>query len=289
MSLLPFIASGIGLGAVYALASVGLVILYRASGTLNFAFGAFGGVSAFLAWQLTQDGVPAPVGWVAGVAVSTAIAYGYGRIFAPRLAHRDRVVRAVATLGLALFLFGGMALYWGVGVARRLMLPTDFSAVTLFGVRLTYTRLIALGVSLVMAGGVGLLLSRTRLGLGMRALASDRHISAAIGVRVVQIDSLAWLVNGLFAGIAGILLANINRLDASTLTFLVIPAIAAAIMARLSSLPGAFVGGMVAGMIEALLIASSPEIANLRSAGPYIAALLFLMIVGVGHGVGARE
>ena len=54
MNLLPFVASGIGLGAVYALSSVGLVILYRASGTLNFAFGAFGGVSAFLAWQLTQ-------------------------------------------------------------------------------------------------------------------------------------------------------------------------------------------------------------------------------------------
>ena len=289
MSLLPFIASGIGLGAVYALASVGLVILYRASGTLNFAFGAFGGVSAFLAWQLEQEDIPAPIGWIVGIAVSTALAYGYGRLFAPRLAHRDRVVRAVATLGLALFLFGGMALYWGIGVARRLVLPTDLNFVVLFGVRLSYTRLIALGLSLVMAGGVGLFLSRTRIGLAMRALASDRHISAAIGVRVTQIDSLAWLVNGLFAGIAGILLANISRLDAGTLTFLVIPAIAAAIMARLSSLPGAFIGGMVAGMIEALLIASSPEIANLRSAGPYIAALLFLMIVGTGQGVGARE
>jgi branched-chain amino acid transport system permease protein len=289
MSLLPFIASGIGLGAVYALSSVGLVILYRASGTLNFAFGAFGGVSAFLAWQLEQEDIPAPIGWIVGIAVSTALAYGYGRLFAPRLAHRDRVVRAIATLGLALFLFGGMALYWGIGVARRLVLPTDLSFVVLFGVRLSYTRLIALGLSLAMAGGVGLLLNRTRIGLGMRALASDRHISAAIGVRVTQIDSLAWLVNGLFAGIAGILLANISRLDAGTLTFLVIPAIAAAIMARLSSLPGAFIGGMVAGMIEALLIASSPEIANLRSAGPYIAALLFLMIVGVGQGVGARE
>jgi branched-chain amino acid transport system permease protein len=289
MSLLPFIASGIGLGAVYALASVGLVILYRASGTLNFAFGAFGGVSAFLAWQLEQEDIPAPIGWIVGIAVSTALAYGYGRLFAPRLAHRDRVVRAIATLGLALFLFGGMALYWGIGVARRLVLPTDLSFVVLFGVRLSYTRLIALGLSLAMAGGVGLFLSQTRIGLAMRALASDRHISAAIGVRVTQIDSLAWLVNGLFAGIAGILLANISRLDAGTLTFLVIPAIAAAIMARLSSLPGAFIGGMVAGMIEALLIASSPEIANLRSAGPYIAALLFLMIVGVGQGVGARE
>ena len=198
-------------------------------------------------------------------------------------------MRAIATLGLALFLFGGMALYWGVGVARRLMLPTDFSAVTLFGVRLTITRLIALGLSLAMATGIGLLLSRTRIGLGMRALASDRHISAAIGVRVVQIDSIAWLINGMFAGIAGILLANINRLDPGTLTFLVIPAIAAAIMARLSSLPGAFIGGIVAGLIEALLIATSPEIANLRSAGPYVAALIFLMIVGAGQGVGARE
>jgi branched-chain amino acid transport system permease protein len=263
MKYLPFIVSGIGLGAIYALSSVGLVILYRASGTLNFAFGAFGGVSAFLVWELTQDGVPLLLSSIVGIAVSTGIAYGYGRVFAPRLAHRDRVVRAIATLGLALFLFGGMAWYWGVGVARRLVLA--------------------------MVVGVGLLLSRTRIGLGMRALASDRHISAAIGVRVTQIDSLAWLVNGMFAGIAGILLANINRLDPGTLTFLVIPAIAAAIMARLSSLPGAFVGGMVAGMIEAVLIATSPEIANLRSAGPYVAALIFLMIVGAGQGVGARE
>jgi branched-chain amino acid transport system permease protein len=289
MNLLPFIVSGIGLGAVYALASVGLVILYRASGTLNFAFGAFGGVSAFLAWQLTQEGVPLAISSIVGIAASTGIAYAYGRIFAPRLAHRDRVVRAIATLGLALFLFGGMAWYWGVGVARRLMLPTDLDFVVLFGVRLTVTRLIALGVSLAMVVGIGLLLTRTRIGLGMRALASDRHISAAIGVRVVQIDSIAWLVNGLFAGIAGILLANINRLDPGTLTFLVIPAIAAAIKARLSSLWGAFVGGIVCGMIEALLIATSPEIANLRSAGPYVAALIFLTIVGAGQGIGARE
>lgn len=288
MNLLPFIASGIGLGAVYALSSVGLVILYRASGTLNFAFGAFGGVSAFLAWELSKSGFPAPISWLLGITASTSLAYGYGRVFAPRLAHRDRVVRAIATLGLALFLLGAMAWYWGVGVARRLVLPTDFDYVVLFGVRLSMTRLVALGVALAMVVGVGLFLRHTRVGLGMRALASDRHISAAIGVRVARIDSLAWLVNGMFAGIAGILLGNLNRLDPGFLTFLVIPAIAAAIMARLSSLPGAFIGGIVAGMIESLLIAV-PEISNLRSAGPYVAALIFLMIVGVGQSVGANE
>jgi branched-chain amino acid transport system permease protein len=225
---------------------------------------------------------------IIGIAASTGIAYGYGRVFALRLAHRDRVVRAIATLGLALFLFGGMAWYWGVGVARRLVLPTDLNFILLFGVRLSLTRLIALVLALVMVAAIGLLLKGTRIGLGMRALASDRNISAAIGVPVVRIDSLAWLLNGLFAGIAGILLANINRLDPGTLTFLVIPAIAAAILARLSSLPGAFLGGIVAGMIEALLVAV-PDAANFRSAGPYVAALIFLLVFGAGHGVGARE
>jgi branched-chain amino acid transport system permease protein len=288
MNLLPFVASGIGVGAVYALSSVGLVVLYRASGTLNFAFGAFGGLAAFLAFELTKAGVPAPVGWIVGIAASTAIAYAYGRIVAPRMAHRDRVVRAVATLGLALFMLGGMALYWGVGIARRLTLPTDLDYVLLFGVRVSMTRLVALSIALLMAVGIGLLLSRTRIGLAMRALASDRNISAAIGVRVNNIDSFAWLVNGAFAGVAGILLANINRLDPGTLTFLVIPAIASAILARLSSLPGAFIGGIVAGEIEAVLT-GFPDVMLIRSAGPYVAALLFIMILGAGQGVGAQE
>jgi branched-chain amino acid transport system permease protein len=255
---------------------------------LNFAFGAFGGLAAFLAFELIGDGVPAPLGWIVGIAASTGIAYAYGRIVAPRMAHRDRVVRAVATLGLALFMLGAMALYWGVGRARRLTLPTDLDYILLFGVRVSMTRLVALAIALLMVGGIGLLLSQTRIGLGMRALASDRHISAAIGVKVVQIDSFAWLVNGMFAGIAGILLANINRLDPGTLTFLVIPAIASAILARLSSLPGAFIGGLVCGEIEAVLT-GFPDIMLVRSAGPYVAALLFMMVVGAGQGVGARE
>lgn len=288
MNLMPFVVSGIGLGAVYALSSVGLVILYRASGTLNFAFGAFGGLAAFLAYELMRDGVPQPIAWVIGIAFSTGVAYAYGRLFAPTMAHRDRVVRAVATLGLALFLLGGMAWYWGVGIARRLTLPTDLSFVILFGVRFSVTRLIALGISVVMVVGIGLLLSRTRIGLAMRALASDRNVSAVIGVRVTATDSFAWALNGAFAGVAGLLLADLNRLDPALMAFLVIPAIAAAILARLSSLPGAFIGGMVCGMIEALLVAF-PGFANFRSAGPYIAALLFMMVFGAGQGVGARE
>jgi branched-chain amino acid transport system permease protein len=288
MNLLPFVASGVGLGGVYAMSSVGLVILYRASGTLNFAFGAFACLSAFLAWQLVQDAVPAPIAWLVGIAAATAISFCYGRFVAPRMAHRDRVVRAIATLGVALVILGSTAWFWGVGVSRRLPLPTDYSFIRLFGVRITATHLLALAVSLVMVGGIGLLLRYTRIGLGMRVLASNRQVSALIGVKVVSTDSIAWLIHGLFAGIAGLLLADLVRLDQGYLTFLVIPAIASAILGRLSSLPGAFAGGLFAGLLEAILT-GVPDLSGFRSAGPYVAALLFMTIVGAGRGVGASE
>src|SRR5579875_2182248 len=112
MNVLPFVAAGIGIGSVYALSGVGLVVLYRSSGTLNFAFGALGAAGAYCAWSLKGAGVSPALGWLAGIAVSTALSYAYGRFVAPHLRHRDRVVRAVGTLGFALFILGGVGLIW---------------------------------------------------------------------------------------------------------------------------------------------------------------------------------
>src|SRR5882757_1745774 len=98
MNLLPFVAAGIGTGSIYALSGVGLVVLYRSSGTLNFAFGALGAVAAYCTWSLLRADVAPVMAWAAGIAVATALSFGYGRVIAPRLAARDRVVRAVGTL-----------------------------------------------------------------------------------------------------------------------------------------------------------------------------------------------
>ena len=65
MNLLPFVASGLGLGAIYGMSGVGLVVLYRASGTFNFAFGALGALSAHCAWSLIQIGTPVAPAWIA--------------------------------------------------------------------------------------------------------------------------------------------------------------------------------------------------------------------------------
>lgn len=278
MDLLPFVATGIGLGAVYALSGVGLVLLYRAAGTLNFAFGALGALAAHCTWTLIQFDVPIAPSWIAGVIVSALASFLYGRYVSARLVDRDRTVRAICTLGFALAILGALTTIWGPGLPRRLTLPTDNMFVIWLGLRLSYTRIAALSVSVLAVIGVGILLSRTRTGLSMRALASNRVVSQTIGVRIRATDAVAWIISGTFAGVAGLLLADLVVLNPLSLTFLVIPAMAAAIIGALHSMTGAFAGGMLCGMAEALLI-GVPDLADLRSAAPYVIAILAMAVV----------
>ncbi|TIX86723.1 branched-chain amino acid ABC transporter permease [Rhizobium sp. P44RR-XXIV] len=278
MNFLPFVISGLGIGAVYALSGVGLVVLFRATGVLNFAFGAFGAIGAHCAWQLLEWKMPLAVAILAAVAVSTAISFLYGRVFAPLLSHRDIVVRAVGTLAPALILIAIMGVIWGE-LPRRLQFPTDQMFVSIFAVRLTFTRIIAIILAVVMVVVITLLLTRTRLGLDMRALANDRDLSAILGVRILYTETAAWIMTGIFSGFAGLLLADLVRLQGTFLTLLVIPAIAAAILGQLQSLWQTAVAGILIGIAEAVLTPIA-WISPYRAAAPFIIALVAVTILG---------
>ena len=278
MNLLPFVISGLGIGAVYALSGVGLVVLFRATGVLNFAFGAFGAIGAHCAWQLLEWKMPLAVAILAAVAVSTAISFLYGRVFAPMLSHRDIVVRAVGTLAPALVLIAIMGIIWGE-LPRRLQFPTDQMFISIFAVRLTFTRIIAIILAIVMVIVITLLLTRTRLGLDMRALANDRDLSAVLGVRILYTETAAWVITGIFAGLAGLLLADLVRLQGTFLTLLVIPAIAAAILGQLRSLWETAAAGILIGIAEAVLTPIA-WISPYRAAAPFVIALVAVTILG---------
>jgi branched-subunit amino acid ABC-type transport system permease component len=286
----PFVVSGLSTGAVYVLSGVGLVILFRASGVVNFAQGAVGALAALIAWSIADSGGPQWIGWLAGVAAATAVSAAYGRFVAPRLAYTDPVVRAVATLGFALVLLGIMEFIWGEW-PRSLRLPTDAIGFQLIGVRITYTRIVAMSASLAVTVGIILFLGRSRLGLAMRALASQRDISALLGIPILRVDLWAWVLSGAIAGVSGILLANLARLQAQILTFMVIPAIAAAIAGRMRSLAATVVAGLLIGMAEALGT-PFPAISPFRSVAPFIVALVALLWLqrrGVGLIAGGSD
>ncbi|WP_448955590.1 branched-chain amino acid ABC transporter permease [Labrys neptuniae] len=278
MFLLPFLVSGLGIGAVYALSGVGLVVLFRATGVLNLAFGAIGAIGAHVAWQLVEWKQPLALAILAAVATATAASFIYGRVFAPLLSHRDSVVRSVGTLSPALVLISVMGLVWGE-LPRRLQLPSDQMFFILFDVRLTMTRLIALALALSMVVAISLLLARTRLGLDMRALANDRDLSAILGVRIRYTETAAWIITGVFAGFAGVLLADLVRLQGTFLTFLVIPAIAAAILGQLRSLWITASAGVLLGIAEAMLTPIM-VISPYRTAAPFVIALAAVAVLG---------
>src|SRR5206468_5191440 len=130
---------------------------------------------------------------------------------------------------------------WGE-LPRKLKLPTDTSGFQLLEVRVTYTRAVAFGIAVGATIAIMTFLAKSRLGLQMRALASNRDLSAMLGVRVLRADGYAWMISGALAGVSGILLADLQRLSGIALTFAVIPSIAAAVFGRFVSLPATVAG-----------------------------------------------
>lgn len=270
-----FLISGLAVGSLYALGGIGLVVLYRATGVLNFANGAIGAFGVMLAWQFGQWGWPGPATWTIGILAATTLSLGYGRFVAPALAWRNSEIKAVATLGFTLIVLGITAFVWNDDV-RKFALPTDKQAVVILGLRITVTRLIVMVASVAIVVGIWLYLGRTRMGLQMRSLANDRDLSALIGVPILKVETIAWGISGLIAGFTGLMFGDLIRLEPFVITFLVIPSIAAAICGRLDNLGLVLLGGLSIGVIESLLTLS-PVLKSFRPVAPFLIAAVVLI------------
>jgi branched-chain amino acid transport system permease protein len=278
----PFIVIGLAFGGVYALSGVGLVVLYRATGVLNLAFGAIGAAGALIAYYLVNH-----TGWPHWLAYTICVLFGgvvnlaYGMVFGPAFARRDPLVKMMGTLGLALILLGLMAWRAPVGgaFARFLPLPSSAHLYSISGTTVNLTQIIALGLAFAITAAVTVFLRVTKLGTAMRALANDREITATLGVPVRQVEAAAWFGSGLACGAAGLILPDLlTSLDYSALTFLVISSLAAALIGRLRSLWVTMLGGLAVGLAQSVLSPYS-QVSAYRSSAPFvlaIAALLYL-------------
>ncbi|WP_461469897.1 branched-chain amino acid ABC transporter permease [Pararhodobacter sp.] len=270
-----FIASGLAVGSLYALGGIGIVVLYRATGVLNFSGGAAGAAGAMTAWQLIAWGWWEPLAWLACLLVALLITLIYGRFVAPLLAWRDTVVKAVATLGFALIVLGVVSFLW-IDDPRSITLPTDGIGVRLLGMRITATRLLVFFASVAIVVGIWAFLTFTKVGLQMRALANDRDLSALLGIPILRVETIAWAIAGVLAGFSGLMFADLIRLEAMVITFMVIPSIAAAICGRLENLTVVLLGGLSMGVIENMLT-MSPVLRGVRPIAPFVIAALVLL------------
>ena len=276
VDLKPFFVLGLALGGVFALSGVGLVVLFRATGVVNLAYGAIGGFGALITWELINN-----VGWNQWLAFLACVLFGgvvtlvYGYFFGPLLAQRDPLVKATATLGLLLILLGLSSWIWGDD-ARSIVLPTTSEGFKLGEVNVNYTQVTALVLCLVVTAGTAVFLQATKLGTAMRALADDREITAMLGVPVRRVEAAAWLGCGMLAGLTGLLLSNLVGLDMVGLTFLVIAALASALIGQLKSLWVTLAAGLAIGVVQACATPYA-SIGGYRAMTPFVFAIAALL------------
>jgi branched-chain amino acid transport system permease protein len=276
----PFIVIGLAFGGVYALSGVGLVVLYRATGVLNLAFGAIGAAGALIAYYLIMHtGCPDWLAYVVCVLFGGVLNLAYGMVFGPAFARRDPLVKMMGTLGLALILLGLMAWRAPIGgaFARFLPLPSSTHHYEIWGTTVSLTQIIALGLAFAITAGASVFLRVTKLGTAMRALANDREITATLGVPVRRVEAAAWFGSGLACGAAGLVLPDLlTSLDYAALTFLVISSLAAALIGRLRSLWWTLFGGLAVGVVQAV-VTPYISLTRYRSAAPFVLAIIALL------------
>jgi branched-chain amino acid transport system permease protein len=198
-----------------------------------------------------------------------------GTIFGPPFAARDPLVKAVATLGFLLVLLGTMQWVWGRD-AHSITLPTSRWNYAIGDVRVSWTQIIGLAFPIIVTAGTAVYLRATKVGTAMRALANDREITATLGVPVRRVEAAAWFGSGLVCGASGLLLSNLVGLDIAGLTFLVIPALAAALIGQLRSLWVTLAAGIVIGVVQSSLQVFS-DVAEYRTLTPFVLAIVALL------------
>jgi len=275
-----FVVLGVILGAGYAIAALGLVVTYTTSRVFNIAHGAVGMVSAFVFWEIAynQKWLP-PLLALAVVVLVAAPTFGVviERVMMRRLTDAPVSVSLVVTVGLLVLLFGVAQTIWP---PKGRFVPGFFpdSGFDIGDTRVQAGDVLTFVAALAVAGGLYLLLNKTRLGAAMRATVDNRGLLALHGGRPAYLGSFSWGLGAGLAALAGCLLAPTVQLDYYGLTFLVISAYAAAMLGRLQSLPRTFAGAIALGVIQTLVNAYVPNsFGVLRPAVP--ALFLFLLLL----------
>jgi branched-chain amino acid transport system permease protein len=278
----PFLVLGLALGGVFALSGVGIVVLYRATGVLNLAYGAVGALGALIAWSLINDLLlPDWVAYLVAVLFGGVVTLLYGMLFGPPLAQRDPLIKAVGTLGFTLILLGTMSWAWSYQ-AHSLILPTTELGFDVGEVRVNGTQILGLGLGLAVTGVAAAFLRYTKLGVAMRSLANHREITATLGVPVRRVEAAAWFGSGLLSGATGLLLSTLVGLDIVGLTFLVIASLSAALIGRLESLVVTMAAGLAIGVVQACLTPFD-SVGPYRTMTPFLFAIVALLWFGFGQ------
>lgn len=283
--ILPFVVSGIAVGAVYGLAATGLVLTYKTSGIFNFGFGALATAAAYVFHWLTVDrGLDWKPALVLSVLVLGPLLGLLMEQFARRLAPQPTALKIVGTVGLVLLVQGLASIKYGTTtIPVDQFLPGAADSFSVAGVVVTYDKLIITAIAVVAVAALWAFFRWSRAGLAMRAVVDDPDLLAMHATDPTRVRRVAWVIGSTFAALAGVLITPLIGLDAILLTFMVVQAFAAAAIGGFSNIPLTLAGGIFVGV--AADVANKYALGNdwlsgLPQAIPFIVLFAVLLLRG---------
>jgi branched-chain amino acid transport system permease protein len=252
--ILLFSLLGLGSGALIAGIALGVVLTYRGSGIINLATGGMAMLGGYAFWALRVDLLhwSAPPALIASLLIAMAVGALTELVAFRPLRTAAPLAKLVSSLGVLLVLQASMLLAFGTtSQPEPTVLPQN--TVKVFSAVIPIDRFILTGIVIVLAAALAALYRFTRFGLATRAASENEVVAMLGGLSPNRLSMLNTLLASLIAGGIGILAASITQLDTSTLPLQIVPALAAALLARFTSFGIACAAGIALGIIDSLI------------------------------------
>jgi branched-chain amino acid transport system permease protein len=277
MQELQVIFSGIAQGCIYGLIALGFVLIYKATETVSFAQGELMMLGAFCGLGLVQG-----LGWSYWLALPSALvlmaAAGWliERAAIRPILGQPAFSVVMLTFGLGYVARGLVTMIPNIGTETHAFeVPYKDTTFAVGGVVLGASQVVVVAATTVLCLLLYLVFSRSRVGIAMQAASQNQLAAYYMGIPVKRLNGLVWALAASVATVAGLLLAPITFVHVN-MGFIGLKAFPAAVVGGFSSLPGAIVGGVLIGVVEALAGFYLPE--GFKDVAAYIVVLLMLAL-----------
>jgi branched-chain amino acid transport system permease protein len=265
MEFLSYLVSGISLGSVYAIIALGYTMVYGIAKMLNFAHGDVIMVGGYISMcAMMYLGLPSIVAILLAMVVCTVLGIVIEGLAYRPLRQASSLAVLITAIGVSYFLQNAAQLIWGAN-------PRSYNSVVSGSIKLfdgalsiSVVSIVTVVVCIVIMIGLTLFTSRTKMGKAMRACSEDKGAAQLMGINVNRTISMTFAIGSALAAVAGVLLcSNYPTLQPTTGSMPGIKAFTAAVFGGIGSIPGAFIGGILLGIIEAMAKAYiSTQLAN---------------------------
>jgi branched-chain amino acid transport system permease protein len=242
------IVSGLASGGIYGSLALAIVIIHRSTGVINFAQGEMATLSAFVCWTLVDHGWSFWPAFAATLVLSFAAGAALQAIVIRPLQSGPLLGIVILTIGLLIAINGLTTWIWG-GAAKQFAGPFSTSPINVGGVAFSKQDIGVIVVSVIVVALVGLLFTRTKLGLGLRAAAVNPVEARLVGVRVAAMLAVGWGLAAALGAVAGVMAAPSLFLEPNMMQTVLLYSFAAAVLGGMDSPVGAVVGGLVLGVL----------------------------------------